>query len=777
LYSYDLYSHENKPLAVHLLNVAERCRNCIQGKKLNFHYSNSELLTVASIMGLTHDIGKATRYFQDYLKDMTGKGKSNVDVNLRSHGEFSALCTYFQLKDKVDRELALTAFLCVKQHHGSLGDLACEYSYDKIETARMKKQISLQYEAIDQGEINCLLKDLSLKEMTKEGLLNCIDEISICSFDFMVELQGTGNNGTCSNIYRYILYKFLFSVLIFADKEDAILDKQEEIIYDIPFDLIDKYKVAKFKGKSVKLKGIRDKIYDDVKAEIIKSDNRIMSITVPTGAGKTLTAMSAALNLKQKLKEDMRIIYCLPFTSIIDQNFNEYSAAIEIVMGKSSDTSSRLLKHHHLAEIKYTSDENNYEGSQGKFMIESWNSQIVVTTFMQFFTTIFSNRNNQLIKFQSLANSIVLLDEVQAIPYKYWLAINNMLKVMADTLNIYFVLLTATQPLIFNKDEITELVPGYRDYFKQFKRTKLHVNLDEISFEDFLHEAEDLINKNEDKNILVVLNTVRMVQETFKYFGYMESENTKLYFLSTGIIPKERKNRISEIKDKENRKRKIVFSTQLIEAGVDIDMDIVIRALSPIDSINQTSGRCNREYEEEYAGDVYVYNVVGNNRKASIYDGFLMERTKEVLEGKKIVYEEDYLELNEAYYNAVSKYMSRDISRKLLNMINNLEFENVEKNFRLIEAQDKVSVFIEADDKAHKLWCQFKNIMSKKDPIERREEFYKLKNEFYEYVITVFRIYAREDAEYNIRYVSKEALNKSYNNTYGYILEEGDVIF
>ena len=105
-------------------------------------------------MGLTHDIGKATRYFQDYLKDMTGKGKSNVDVNLRSHGEFSALCTYFQLKDKVDRELALTAFLCVKQHHGSLGDLACEYSYDKIETARMKKQISLQYEAIDQGELN-----------------------------------------------------------------------------------------------------------------------------------------------------------------------------------------------------------------------------------------------------------------------------------------------------------------------------------------------------------------------------------------------------------------------------------------------------------------------------------------------------------------------------------------------------------------------------------------------------------------------------------------------
>lgn len=801
MYSYKLYSHENIPLINHLKNVGDRCCKIIKNKDINFLYEKEKLMYVSKVMGYTHDLGKGTKYFQKYLHQMITYKKSDVNEKLRSHGLLSALYTYHMLKE-FDKDLALMAFTIVKRHHGNLENMDIEYTIDSVKTKNIKKQIKKQLNQLEKEEIKYILQKLGLKYIDEKILLNGIEDIVYEAFEQLNEIQE--NN----DLEKYIIYKFLYSCLIFSDKEDAIFHKSNEFKYDIPCNVVDKYKTIKFKCKNSELGDIRNEISKDVEEGIQESNDRIMSITAPTGTGKTLMAISAALKLKEKLKKDMKIIYCLPFTSVIDQNYEVYSEIIEKVMGKDKVTNDRILKHHHLSDIKYISEAQNYNDNRAKFLIENWNSQIVVTTFMQFFNTVFSNKNSQLVKYNNISNSIVLLDEVQSIPCRYWLIINNLFKVMSEKLNIYFIFITATQPLIFKENEITELISEPKKYFDKFKRTKLHINLDKLMYNDFLVEMEKMILEKEDKNILIILNTVKLAQSTYKFIKDMDLEDTDIYFLSTGIIPKERRRRIRQIKsgniqlDKftyesilklkiktnvkykitklnKNKKRKLVVSTQLIEAGVDIDMDIVVRDMATIDSINQSSGRCNRENRGEYLGDVYLYNLInekGTEYNSFIYDNYLITKTKEILEGKDVIYEEQYLNMNKQYFEKVKKDMSEQDSKKLIKFINQLKFKDAANNFKLIDVQNKISVFIETDDYAKAIWNKYKEIMNEKDALLRKERFSTIKKDFYDNVVNIFKTKVKESEEMGIAYVSYEALNGSYDKETGYKMEENDVI-
>ncbi len=770
LYSYKLESHPDILLFKHLKNVGERCANIVKSKSIDFSYSKDDIVNIARVMGYTHDLGKGTLYFQKYLDDMIQKGKSDVDVELKSHGLLSALYTYLQLRD-YNKKLALMAYVIVKKHHGNLGNISIEFKSNSVYIGNQKKILRKQIEALDKEELNRILSSLSLKIIDAE-LLDILDEIRDEADEYEDKLSDN------QDFEDYVLFKFLFSVLILADKEDAIFHDQQNIEYDLPYDIVDKYKKIKFKNNSSNLGDIRNRIYDEVNESVKKANNRIMSITVPTGTGKTLTAMAAALSLNKKVREEMKIIYCLPFTSIIDQNYNEYSTMIEKVMGKEKVTNDRLLKHHHLTDLSYINEEKNFKSNESRFLIENWNSQIVVTTFMQFFETVFSNRNDILIKYNSLSNSIVLLDEVQTVPYKYWLIINKLFKFMTERLNMYFIFITATQPLIFGKDEIEPLIKNEDEYFKAFRRTKLHINHQKLKFSDFLLEVQQMIFDNNSKNILIILNTVKAAQETYDHISNLKLKNTNIHFLSTGIIPKERWKRINKIK--KGKRRKIVVSTQLIEAGVDIDMDIVVRDMATLDSINQSAGRCNRESRGEYLGDVYLYHITNESGREYcrfIYDSFLIEVTNKVLQDKNLVFEQDYLNLNRDYFNNVYGGMSRDESRKLMNMISTLRFEDIENNFELIENQNKVSVFIESDKAAMNTWRKYISILEEPNLIKRRERFDAIKKNFYDNVINVFKDKVRENEVKGIAYVGYNAMSSSYNTNTGYILEEGDKIF
>nr|WP_304406600.1 CRISPR-associated helicase Cas3' [uncultured Clostridium sp.] len=433
------------------------------------------------------------------------------------------------------------------------------------------------------------------------------------------------------------------------------------------------------------------------------------------------------------------------------------------------------MKHHYLSPKSYKKSEFYYENNEGRFLTESWNSQIVVTTFIQFFDTIFSNSNSKLIKYNNISNSIVLLDEVQSIPYRYWQIINRLFKVLAETLNIYFVFITATQPLIFSQKEVYELATKSEEYFKSFKRTKLIVKEELLEKDEFFSFIKDIIKNNQNKNILVIVNTIKLSQELFKTVEKYIDKNDEidLIYLSTSIVPKARKERIEYIKT--SKKRKIVISTQMVEAGVDIDMDIVIRDIAPLDSINQSAGRANRENRGEYLGEVYIVKVVNNGKRLAEYvykDKILLQATEKVLKGKDVIYEEEYKELNDKYFKEVKNTMTTNNSKKLENMILNLRFSSVDKEFRLIENQEKISVFIELNHEAVEIWNKYNEYKKIKDRYERKNKLESIKGDFYKYVISVFKNKFKEELQEDIAYISNNQLQSTYDYNVGYKIEE-----
>lgn len=487
--------------------------------------------------------------------------------------------------------------------------------------------------------------------------------------------------------------------------------------------------------------------------------------------------MSAALKLKNKIGKDMKIIYCLPFTSVIDQNYNDYKRAIKEIKQVDDVSSKDILKHHYLSPKDYKDEELYYEADEGRFLTQNWNSQIVVTTFIQLFTTLFSNRNSDLIKFNSLSNSIVLLDEVQSIPYKYWKVINLYFKEISEKMNIYFIFVTATQPLIFKKNEIKELAAHSEYYFKQCKRTKLIIKEEEMSKEDFFCYVKEIINENPNKNILIIVNTIKLSQELYEEI--LNEDSREYIYLSTSIIPKERKNRIDKVKKSTNKN--VVVSTQMIEAGVDIDMDIVIRDIAPLDSINQSAGRANRESRGLYLGEVHIVKVRGNTQLMAKYvyrDDIILQATQKALKNRDIILEEDYKEISDKYFCELNENKSDKISDELSNYIYQLEFEIVEEKFKLIDEQDKIQLFIELDDEATIIWDSYKGYLNIKNPFERRNKLESIKGEFYKYVISVFRNKSRENIECGIGFVSKYQLENTYDQNFGYkSKEESCMIF
>ena len=261
----------------------------------------------------------------------------------------------------------------------------------------------------------------------------------------------------------------------------------------------------------------------------------------------------------------------------------------------------------------------------------------------------------------------------------------------------------------------------------------------------------------------------------YKYIRENQDKNDdrKLVYLSTSVIPKSRLERIENIKNKESKN--IVVSTQMVEAGVDIDMDVVIRDMAPLDSINQSAGRANRENRGEYLGEVYLVKIKDNDKLVAKYvyrDDILLESTKSVLKDKDVIYEQDYKLIGEEYFLNLNKNKSNNKSDKLEKDIYELEFEEVSKNFKLIEEQNKVQLFIELDEEATEVWNKYKTYLSIEDKFQRKNKLESIKGEFYKYVISIFKNKCKENIDNNMGFVSKYQLENTYDNDLGYKTEE-----
>lgn len=700
--SFKLKSHiyENKSsqlLVEHLRGVARIAKETSQLNGID----DKEIMNVIEILVLCHDFGKASSYFQKYLE-----GKYNGD--LKKHGEISAYFTYYMLPER----WKLIGFICVKRHHGNI-DIE-NNSFFATENEEVLKEISKDIKS-NIEELKLIYKCDLEKFFSKMGDGTLIKEVKLA----FIKRTSTMKRKTIKEQQQEFMWlQYLWSLLLTGDKTQLITGKTFKNIQGLSERFTLNYKNNIRKSLIERIPGIeksplfniREEIYDSTISSINSLDiekDRKLSINVPTGTGKTIAVYGAAFRLSERLIEEKgivpNIIYNIPFMSVIDQN---YDVLEEILTANEVDISTDLiLKYHSMSPIEYKDyEEKEYKNYDARFLVENWQSTVITTTFVQLFNSIFKSGVNSIVhRFHKLAGSIVILDEVQAVPTKYYPIIEDLFNILCDNFNCYIITVTATKPLFL---EGKELVINNHIIFKEMNRIIFENNTHiPLYLNEFKEVVLDDIKHNNDKSILIILNTVKSTLDVFDYLKAELGESRKIIYLSTEIIPKVRLEIIKEIKD--SKDKYILISTQLIEAGVDLDFDIVYRDIAPMDCINQSAGRANRNGAKG-TGIVKLYKLMNNNNKIFaffVYSNSLLEATLTILKDKRVIEENELWEINNEYFAKVKEVTdnhSLEEYKTYCEYIKNLRLQDIRK-FELIEEnKNKIDVIIRYNDEVEK---------------------------------------------------------------------------
>jgi len=324
------------------------------------------------------------------------------------------------------------------------------------------------------------------------------------------------------------------------------------------------------------------------------SEGGFFSLTVPTGGGKTLSGMSFALNhaVKNKLK---RVIVVIPYTSIIGQNASVYAE----VFGKEN-----VIEHHSNLTPEKDTERN-------RLASENWDAPIIVTTNVQFFESLYANKNSKLRKLHNISRSVIILDEVQSLPPKLLYPILDAIRELREHYGCSIVLSTATQPalkerktLMCGLKEVKEIIPDTMKLARNLARVNVNWETDGVT--EYADISERII-ADDMQRVLVVTHKRKDARE----LADLLPKGT--YHLSASMCPAHREHILAEVKKNlglEDLSLPVrLVSTQLIEAGVDIDFPVVFRALAGLDSISQTAGRCNREGKIVEGGKLIVFRA------------------------------------------------------------------------------------------------------------------------------------------------------------------------
>lgn len=403
--------------------------------------------------------------------------------------------------------------------------------------------------------------------------------------------------------------------------------------------------------------------------EMGKTPKGLFSLTVPTGGGKTISSLAFALR-HAKEHHMNRIIYVIPYTSIIEQNAKVFSDILGV---------ENVLENH--CNVDYEFSE---ELKPMQLAAENWDKPIIVTTNVQFFESLFSNKPSKCRKLHNIANSIIIFDEAQMLPNDY---LKPCLSVMEQLLRYYrstIVLCTATQPalksLLSQDIHITELCPRMDEQFAFFKRVSIK-NLNKLSEEDLVEKLKA------EQQALCILNTKKCAQRI-----YQSIKSEGVYHLSTSMYPAHRKRVLKEIQERLQKQEKcVVVSTSLVEAGVDLDFQTVYRQLAGVDSMIQAAGRCNREGRRPSSECfTYIFKldlkefVPGQRQQIEIAESLISDNRNL-----------DELDTIERYFEMLYHFRGDGLDKKrILEKFDqrNFQFSTVGKEFQLIEENTKTIV-------------------------------------------------------------------------------------
>lgn len=798
----EYFARPGQKLIEHLKNVAEFSVKAFD----DIQISNKEKLKrISEIIAYFHDFGKYTTYFQEKL---TGKSKAS---KLANHSYISAITLATYLLDEYEYGyLILPAFVSVFAHHSNLPD-----TYEEIPRIKAKdtitesnisqilielnephsqrlKDLFRQYEDIlknfenIQKEYTSIAIQLKEEYFMKEKAVNVIQTLRRMLIKFEDEKEEVKEDIAFST-------QLLYSVLIDADKKDAggIQPKDRK---NVPDDIVEMY-IQKLRSEKNQMTEIREKLrkttITSIKEEQLENlYGRILTITAPTGAGKTLAALNTAIRLRNRIQKEKgytpRIIYSLPYISIVEQNLSVIESVLNQLPDYTTEKESYLTAHYHLAEMEETKQEefidyDKYDKMQ--LFIESWESEIIVTTFWQLLHTMIGYKNRLMKKFYKLSGSIVILDEVQTIPPEQWLLVEKFIELLSRKFSTIFILMTATQPMLL-KEKSYELNKNFEVIFKKLNRTEI-INLID-STKTFEEIWEEIKEQEKNKSILLVCNSVSDSIEKYRTISRSEEET---YYLSTNITPKDRFERIEEIKVKLRKNIPIILvSTQVVEAGVDLDFDVVIRELAPVHSIIQIAGRCNRNASKRKS-KMYLLNTKESLAK-KVYGVTAIETAKESIlkySKERIIPEKDYLELTKYYFNIIRERATKQSEAdEIWKSYLNLKFQTDDaqraiSEYRFIKEEPKVSIFVIKDSDDEEVFQIFKTILNENDKNKRAGMFILNKRRIQERMIHINIERALKNLppaiDYfdNLRFINKESLEIYYDLDTGFKYLEDEI--
>lgn len=580
------------------------------------------LPSFGELAGLLHDIGKYSDAFQLYLLSAVGKIDPDDDeyTDVKGmkgkidHSSAGAQLVWEALRKKAPllRLAGQIMSLCVASHHSGLIDCLSPDGTD-VFSKRMAKTTELTH--LDEARTKA-------DELIRHHINELIAFSSIEN-ELRQRLELLFSREQSREIREFLLgllVRFVFSTLLDADRLDsadfedvAAALQRYNGAYPEWATLTEKFEdhLSGFKARNT---------VDTIRTEIASSclefacrEKGLFQLTVPTGGGKTLASLRFALHHAKQHQMD-RIIYVVPYTSIIDQNAEAVRNIMEGTDSKSIADKHIVLEHH----SNLTPERDTW---QSKILSENWDAPIVYTTAVQFLETLFAAGTRGARRMHQLANAVIIFDEIQTIPIRTVHLFNNAVNFLVGQCGSTIVFCTATQPLLDEVDACKgaaklsashQMMPDVGKLFKDLRRVEVMDKRKAGGWTE--NDVADAARQEvaDTGSVLIIVNTKTQAREIYRRCrGITEW----VIHLSTSMCPAHRMAVLGKIKDcldPDNPVPVICISTQLIEAGVDVDFGSVIRYLSGLDSIAQAAGRCNRNGLRAI-GRVVVINPANEN--------------------------------------------------------------------------------------------------------------------------------------------------------------------
>ena len=603
-------------------------------KKVNLYHASYAA-------GLLHDIGKAQKEFAEYIE----KASQNEDVRKGSVIHTFQGCRFIlELNHKKDTAVSEDAICdefiayAIGAHHGLFDckgirkEHGFQHRMTEKGTGYNEVHQYLLNEILSESNINHLLqsarKELKavlaiIASMQQEGFFNYCDKAKLDEQDGGLRIAQD------TLFYMSLTARLLLSSVIEGDRRDTAA-----FMNGTQYPVFDGYTGDKMLFWEEQLKAMEEKLLSfpadtpiqqarreisDICRDVAAGKPGVYRLNVPTGAGKTLSSLRFALTHAAKNGMN-RIVFTAPLLTIIDQNaavIRSYLKDDSIVLEHHTNLSDELADCHEKEDLK-----------RQELLAESWNVPVIITSMVQLLQTFFSGKTSSIRRFQALCNSVIVIDEAQAVPGKMLSLFNLMINYLSEICGTTILLCSATQPYFEGADHPllkvpTEVVPYSESLWEPFKRTEIRKVRDRK-----LEEMPEFVLQEAAKthSLLVVCNKK---SEAEYLFQKIENTGEKCFHLSASMCMAHRKCVLREIMEaiKKSRKegqRVICVTTQVIEAGVDISFGRVIRFAAGMDSIVQAAGRCNRNGEEPGVSPVYIIDCEGEK----------LGKLKEIADGK-----------------------------------------------------------------------------------------------------------------------------------------------